>query len=215
MIADRCEAMQLVKELFACYTFVVKIYTKRGDGGKTSLLGGERVDKSSIRIAAYGTIDELNSLLGVVVSGYSSSDSEKSNKESSHFVRTITKVQEELMVVGSNLAAPRSVKTKIPKVTKAFIARLEKEIDRMERQLPKLKNFILPGGGKVGAKLHLARSVCRRAERLTVMLDREEKLDPNLLIYINRLADWFFVAARYANKMEGAKEQVWKGRSKT
>ncbi|MBI2598616.1 cob(I)yrinic acid a,c-diamide adenosyltransferase [Candidatus Curtissbacteria bacterium] len=227
------------------------IYTKGGDGGKTSLFGGERVDKNSARIAAYGTVDELNSLVGVIIAesnDYSSSDpanggeSRRSSRprprsqdevvfggqarticnaccsrpELRRRARTITdkllRIQAELFVLGSSLAVTGNMKVRMPKISKACVTRLEKEIDIWEKGLTPLKNFILPGGGKTGAKLHLARAVCRRAERLIVDLDRLDKLNPNVLVYINRLSDWFFVAARYANKLENIPEWVWKGR---
>ncbi len=180
----------------------MKIYTKTGDSGTTSLFGGKRVEKTTRRIQAYGCVDELNSLLGVVIS--ENTDTEISKK--------LIRVQAELFVFGSDLATPFEVKTKIPRITKSFITRLEREIDAMEKNLSPLKNFILPGGGKVGSKLHLARTVARRAERVIVDLSLQEKINKNALIYINRLSDWLFVMARYANKIHDAKEITWKGR---
>lgn len=182
----------------------MKVYTKTGDRGTTSLFGGALVEKNSVRIAAYGTVDELNSLIGMIIADDLAIDVSKK----------LARIQAELMVLGSNLATPKNVGPKIPKITMSYTTRLEKEIDTLEKRLSPLKNFILPGGGRAGAKLHLARAVCRRAERLIVMLDREEKLNPKLIIYINRLSDWFFVAARYTNKLDRQIEQIWKGRSK-
>ncbi len=209
----------------------MKIYTKTGDGGSTSLFGGKRVNKNSARIEAYGCIDELNSLIGTVVADfadYSSSKSEgrveKYKLGSSRQVRTISgvadvsnkllRVQGELFVLGTDLATPADVKVKIPRVTKTFTERLEKEIDLLDKILPVLKNFILPGGGGAGSKLHLARTVARRAERSIVTLASTERISKYALSYINRLSDWLFVLARFINFQENAKEIVWKGRSK-
>ena len=135
----------------------------------------------------------------------------------------LNRIQAELFVLGSDLATPLNVSTssrkvglrgasKIPRITKAFIARLEKEIDTWQKQLPQLEKFILPGGSKIGAKLHLARTIARRAERSIVRLGSQEKINKRDLIYVNRLSDWFFVAARYINKLEKIKETEWKGR---
>jgi cob(I)alamin adenosyltransferase len=182
----------------------MKIYTKTGDHGITSLFGGKRVDKNSARIEAYGCVDELNSLIGTVVADGTPTD----------VLKKLIRIQAELFVLGTDLASPQDVKVKIPRITKAYIRRLEKEIDAMEKQLPKLKNFILPGGGKVGAQLHFARTVARQAERRIVDLSHIEKINQNCLIYINRLSDWLFVMARYVNFLEKIKEIPWKGRGK-
>lgn len=181
---------------------MVKIYTKTGDQGTTSLFGGKRVDKNSARIEAYGSIDELNSLIGTIVA----------EKLPADVLKKLTRVQTELFVLGTDLATPADVKVKISRITKTFITRLEKEIDTLDKVLPKLKNFILPGGGKVGSSLHLARTVARRAERRIVDLANTEKINQNSLAYINRLSDWMFVLARYINKEENVKEVIWKGR---
>lgn len=183
------------------------------------------MEKNSARIAAYGTVDELNSLIGVVLSDLSlrgverrsnlDSDYKRDRFASLAMTKKLERVQAELMVLGSNLATPKNVKVKIPKITRAHITRLEKEIDRMDRQLLKLKNFILPGGSSSGSKLHLARATARRAERAIVTLAEEEKINAAILPYINRLSDWLFVLARYANKLDGETERIWKGRSKT
>jgi cob(I)alamin adenosyltransferase len=181
---------------------MVKIYTKTGDAGTTSLFGGKRVDKDSLRIEAYGNVDELNSQIGVILA----------NNPPTVVVRKLTRIQKELFVLGSNLATPRDVKIKIPKVTKSYIIRLEKEIDLWEKSLPKLKNFILPGGSKIASYSHLARSITRRTERSVVALASQEKINPNAQIYLNRLSDWLFVLARFVNKLENVKEIEWKGR---
>lgn len=182
---------------------MVKIYTKTGDRGTTSLFGGKRVDKNSARIEAYGTVDELNSQIGVVLSLNPPKD----------LVKKLIRVQEELFVLGADLSAPLDVKVKVPRVSKPFITRLEKEIDKWEKTLPKIKNFVLPGGGRVGSILHLARTIARRTERSVVAFSKVEKINRNAQVYINRLSDWFFVAARQVNKLENQTEKIWKGRS--
>jgi len=221
----------------------VKIYTKTGDGGTTSLFGARRVDKNSARIAAYGEVDELNSLIGVILAELTpypdchSGERSDSRIDSGQVLRPrsgpfkdrefnrtarmtkqkliikkLLRIQSELFVLGADLATPADVKTKVPRITKRYITRLEEEIDSWSDKLPKLRNFILPGGNKVGSKLHLARSVVRRAERAIVDLNRQEKINQNVLIYTNRLSDWFFVLARYINKLENIRENIWKGR---
>lgn len=182
----------------------IKIYTKTGDGGSTSLFGGERVDKNSTRINAYGTIDELNSVIGIILSF-------KPNRE---IAEKLLRVQAELFALGAGLATPASVKVQIPRVSVTNIKRLEKEIDFWSSKLSRLKNFILPGGSVIGSHLHMARTVARRAERTVVVLASSEKISKNNVIYINRLSDWFFMLARYVNSLDGEKEKVWKGRGK-
>ena len=216
----------------------MRIYTKTGDLGKTSLFGGERVEKDSARINAYGTVDELNSLIGVVIaelnmplrglkarsnlsSSHSRPDRESSVKIDSRFrgndkyknmEKKLLRLQSELFVLGGDLATPISAKVNVPRIPKSFVVRLEREIDYWSLKLPQLRNFILPGGSVVGSHLHLARTIARRAERAVVALARTEKISKNDLIYINRLSDWFFTLARYANKLDGDREVVWKGR---
>lgn len=185
---------------------MVRIYTKTGDRGGTSLFGGKRVDKNSIRIRAYGEVDELNSLIGVILSEV------EPHKEVQPLVKKLMRVQVELFVLGSDLATPKEVKVKIPRVTKSFVTRLEREIDVWSKALPQLKKFILPGGSTAGAGLHLARTVARRAERSIVDLASQEKINQNAQIYINRLSDWLFILARYVNKLEKIFEVPWRGR---
>lgn len=182
----------------------VKIYTKTGDQGRTSLFGGKRVIKDDLRIDAYGNVDELNSLIGVIIA-------ESGNKE---VVKKLTRVQAELMVLGSDLSSPLELRLNTPRVTKVFIARLEREIDNWVKQLPKLKNFILPGGSATSARLHFARSVTRRAERTFARLAKSDNINKFAVIYINRLSDWLFVLARYVNMKDGSKEIIWKGRGR-
>jgi len=203
----------------------MKIYTKTGDNGTTSLFGGQRVDKNSARICAYGEVDELNSTIGVIMADLSkytrhpersegSRDSSPmaQNDQYREIKQKLLRIQSELFVLGSDLATPIELKVKVPRITKSFITRLEREIDKWSNQLPNLRNFILPGGGKIGAKLHLARAIARRAERSVVNLAKEERINPNAQVYLNRLSDWLFVVARYVNKLEKSKETVWKGR---
>lgn len=178
----------------------MKIYTKKGDQGNTSLFGGDRVAKSSQRINAYGTVDELNSVVGLAAS-YS-----LSHKGS----KWIKKVQEDLFVLGADLATPISSKTRINRIDEEAVTLLEKAIDEMEQELPPLKNFILPGGSSRGATLHLARTVCRRAERAAVECSGEEKISNLTIKYLNRLSDFLFVLARFENKQAGISEEVWK-----
>jgi len=204
----------------------MKIYTKTGDKGTTSLFGGQMVEKNSARIKAYGEIDELNSILGVILvdlskytshpersEGSQDSSLKAQNDQYREVKQKLLRIQDELFVLGSDLATPADIKTKVPRIKKTFVTRLEKEIDQWEKELPKLKNFILPGGSKVGSKLHLVRSITRRAERSIMTLSQAEKINKNAQIYINRLSDWFFVAARYVNKLENIRENIWKGRS--
>lgn len=180
----------------------MKIYTKSGDKGTTSLCGGQRVDKDSLRIEAIGNVDELNSLLGVILA----------EKPAVDIAKKLARVQKELFILGGDLATPLEAKIKVPRITKSFITRLEKEIDEWEKNLPKLKKFILPGGSKVGSELHLARTIARRVERVTVRLACQERLNQNILMYINRLSDWFFVATRHVNRLDKIREAPWKGR---
>ncbi|MEX2028385.1 MAG: cob(I)yrinic acid a,c-diamide adenosyltransferase [Candidatus Curtissbacteria bacterium] len=183
---------------------MVKIYTKTGDQGTTSLFGGRRVAKHSMRIKCVGYVDELNALLGIALLD-----------SPAPITKNLLRVQAELFVLGADLATPLEVKVKVPRVARSFTTRLEREIDEWEKKLPKLTNFILPGGSSSGSRLHLARATARRAERAIVALSGEEKINGAVLPYINRLSDWFFVVARYANKLDDATEQVWAGRSKT
>lgn len=182
----------------------MKIYTKTGDSGTTSLFAGKRVAKDSARVTAYGEVDELNSLIGVILA----------QTESVLLIRKLTRIQNELFVLESDLAASLDLRIKIPRITRSYITRLEREIDLWEKELKPLKNFVLPGGSVAGANLHLARTVSRRAERSIVTLSKVEKISRLAQIYINRLSDWFFVLARYINMEEGAEEIIWKGRGK-
>jgi cob(I)alamin adenosyltransferase len=183
-----------------------KIYTKTGDDGTTGLFGGRRVAKDSLRIESYGTVDELNSVLGLA--GAAGLNAE-------HEALLLT-VQEQLFVLGADLATPEGAMKNfpLPRVTLADVECLERAIDTLEATLPPLKNFILPGGTPAGAALHLARTVCRRAERAVVMLAHEEPEIGVLPVqYLNRLSDFLFVMARAVNHVGGVPERPWTPRA--
>ncbi|MBI3380184.1 cob(I)yrinic acid a,c-diamide adenosyltransferase [Candidatus Gottesmanbacteria bacterium] len=176
----------------------VKIYTKTGDEGKTSLYGGKRVFKNNLRVNSYGTVDELNSILGVVLSKI------KDEK----VAEFINKIQEDLFLIGSNLAGAKSDLS----VLKTRVVEMEKMIDWADAQLPELKNFILPSGVAGATFLFYARAVARRCERILAELNQKEPVDPKLLVYFNRLSDLLFEMARYLNFKAGVKETIWKSR---
>lgn len=181
----------------------MKIYTKTGDKGETSLIGGTRVPKSHIRIETYGTVDELNSYIGLLGSQVIAKPYHKILKE----------IQDRLFTIGSSLASdPHKSKMKIPDLKEEDIALLENEMDLMNQALPELRHFILPGGTTAVSFCHLARAVCRRAERLAVALDCESFVDKQIIIYLNRLSDYLFVLARKLNNDVGAEEVMWKPR---
>ena len=181
----------------------MKIYTKTGDGGETSLFGGRRVSKDDVRIDAYGCVDELNSCLGIVRAEGTPSEIDAILKE----------VQSDLFVLGADLATPQgSSSSPVPRLEPADIERLERHIDSLDALLPSLTTFILPGGCAAAAGLHLARTVCRRAERLIVRLSKMQPIGTVPVIYLNRLSDLLFVMARFANLRAGASETPWKPR---
>ncbi len=178
------------------------IYTRTGDKGKTSLFNKKRVLKSDIRVEAYGTIDELNSMIGVSISNLRS--------QMSNLRKELIRIQNDLLEIGSSLANPTTAynlqpKTYLGKRVKEF----ENFIDLMTGKMPPLKNFILPGGGKSGAILHLTRAISRRAERKIVALNIKQRIDNNIIIYVNRLSDLLFTMARFANFKEKKKETIW------
>jgi len=182
-----------------------KIYTKTGDLGKTSLIGGTKVPKSHLRIESYGTIDELNSYIGLVSDLLSDSASNKMLKE----------VQDRLFTIGSSLACDpdKAPAIKIPDLRESDIVLLENEIDAMDAVLPTMKNFILPGGHPAVSTIHIARCVCRRAERNCVnMQEHELFVDPLVIKYINRLSDYLFVLSRWAAHLLNVEEIKWKAR---
>lgn len=180
----------------------MKIYTKTGDKGETSLFGGKRVWKDDLRIEAYGSIDELNSIIGIAIS-------EVKNEE---LIKELRGIQNELFVVGSDLATPigsDSKKAVVPRVDESYSKRLEGIIDRFDGKLPELKQFILPGGLKGAAILHNARTVCRRAERNVVALSKIENIGTGIVQYLNRLSDLLFVLARFENFSNGIEDILW------
>lgn len=178
----------------------MKIYTKTGDRGDTSLFGGQRVPKDAQRIEAYGTIDELNSILGIV----------RADDRTSPMDPILERIQHTLFNLGADLATPRSLDKSITRISPRDTAVLEKDIDQTEPKLKPLRSFILPGGSPVAARLHFARTVCRRAERVIVRLSRNEDIGDDITIYLNRLSDLLFVLARYANRLAEVQETKWK-----
>ena len=189
------------------------IYTKKGDKGTTSLYGGRRVSKSIVRLEVIGCLDELNSLIGLLIAKLEQDTAMKKNNELSALAEKLTRVQGELLQLGADIATPFSASStfqkNIDRIGTEAITQLEKEIDKTEKELPKLKFFILPGGSEPAAIAQLARAVTRRAERNAVRLTKGAKLNPNVLKYLNRLSDWLFVMARYANSKTGQKEVKW------
>jgi cob(I)alamin adenosyltransferase len=178
----------------------MKIYTKTGDKGETALFGGERVPKDALRIEAYGSVDELNCIIGVIrsLSPHKSVDS------------ILGKIQNQLFELGADLATPIAHKSPfITRIKKKHSTLLEKTIDKLDAQLSPLRSFILPGGSVIASHLHLARTVCRHAERNVVRLSRNEDIGDEVIIYLNRLSDLLFVMARYANHLDGKEEVKW------
>jgi len=180
----------------------MKIYTKTGDSGETGLFGGERVSKNTIRIEAYGTIDELNAFIGLTIIEVS----DNSVKD------LLQKIQNWLFSIGADLATPDDEKTKklnVFRTPEEYYLYLEKEIDKYESKLDELRNFILPGGTKGAALLHICRTIARRAERNVVALNSTVKIGNNIIIFLNRLSDLFFVLARFDNAISGTPDIKW------
>jgi cob(I)alamin adenosyltransferase len=185
----------------------LKIYTKTGDKGKTSLIGGTKVPKNHLRIESYGTIDELNSFIGLLNDHLAAPSSVSSN--------LLREIQDRLFTIGASLACDpdKEPKLKIPDLKEEDITLLEKEMDRMEEELPPMRSFILPGGHVTVSTAHIARCVCRRAERICVGMQEEGLfIEPIVLKYINRLSDYLFVFARYTAHLLDAPEIPWKPR---
>lgn len=183
----------------------MKIYTKTGDQGKTSLYGGQRVDKDHLRIATFGDVDELNAQLGVVrseIAGQSAGLAEIDD--------LLGNVQNQLFDLGAELATPEPTAKGTQLLCAADVTALEQAIDRWEAKLPSLKQFILPGGSKAAANLHVARCICRRSERALVALIRETTVRPELMVYLNRLSDLLFVLARSANHLANIDDVPWR-----
>jgi cob(I)alamin adenosyltransferase len=187
---------------------LTKIYTRTGDAGKTRLAGGQKVWKDSLRVEAYGTVDELNASIGVVrvfnAAGVSLC------VEAACLEDELKWIQNKLFDVGGILAtAPGQTFKNMPQVTGKDVTRLEQLMDRCQKDLAPLKEFILPGGGRVSGLLHLARTICRRAERICVTLSREEPVDPAIVKFLNRLSDALFVLGRWVSKTQGEPEFLW------
>jgi cob(I)alamin adenosyltransferase len=179
----------------------MKIYTRTGDDGTTGLIGGSRVKKYNIRLEAYGTIDELNSYVGLI----------RSMQTDEHTDKILEIIQNKLFVIGANLATDESIsliKKQLP-CKKVDIELLEVEMDQMNESLPELRNFILPGGCQASSFCHVARTVCRRAERHIVELSENNEVDPNLITFVNRLSDYLFVLSRKLNLDQNAPEILW------
>jgi len=178
----------------------MKIYTKTGDKGETSLIGGTRVPKFHLRIECYGTVDELNSYIGLI----------QCQEIDSHAKNVLKEIQDRLFTIGASLAAdPEKSRMKIPDLNLADITLLEEEMDQMNEILPELKHFVLPGGNTVVSYCHIARCICRRAERLTVHLATESFVDDKVTIYLNRLSDYLFVLGRKLSLDTKTNESIW------
>jgi cob(I)alamin adenosyltransferase len=188
--------------------YLSKIYTKTGDKGETALVGGQMVPKDSARIEAYGTVDELNSVIGLVLRA---NETEAGPDASREKLRTmLTRVQNELFNLGSILATlPEDVGDKQPRIEPRHVEALEHEIDELNENLPALRSFTLPGGGWVSSYLHLARTVCRRAERRVVALAGVEKVDAESVKYLNRLSDALYVLGRWNVRERAEQEPLW------
>lgn len=178
-----------------------KVYTKTGDKGTTSLIGGTRVKKSDIRINSYGTVDELNSFVGLLATYVEEQDT----------TELLAEMQNVLFNIGCNLAMGENFKKEIKEsvVADVLIEHVEKAIDRMQAVIPELKSFVIPGGSRSASIAHVCRTVCRRAERLIIALDETSEVDKNLMAYVTRLSDYFFVLSRYLNNIEKVDEKIW------
>lgn len=181
-----------------------KIYTKTGDNGYTSLIGGTKVSKADLRIEAYGTIDELNSYVGLCIDFLTDNDTKAALQE----------VQDRLFTIGAALACGPEKETKmaIPDLHESDCEFLEKEIDKMDAVLPAMKSFLLPGGNVAVSHLHVARCICRRAERCCIRLQQNENVEPMIIKYLNRLSDYLFVLARYVAHQLNVPEKPWRAR---
>ncbi len=178
---------------------LTRIYTRAGDTGETSLGDGSRVSKLDCRIASFGTVDELNALIGVALAG----------ELPPSFGPVLTRVQNELFDLGADLSVPWGIADRL-RVTQELIDALERDCDGFNAALPELRSFVLPGGSEAAARLHVARTVCRRAEREVIAAGEEVELNPLVLVYLNRLSDLLFILARAANAAQGHGEPLWK-----
>lgn len=184
-----------------------RIYTKAGDSGETRLVGGQRVSKDDTRIECYGTVDELNAFIGLA---RTTAGQFTGTQRLHHLAAILKRVQHELFNLGSILATlPEDVHPRQPRITQAEVTQLEHEIDEANAELAPLRSFVLPGGSRLDAELHVCRTVCRRAERLLVRLAREQEVPPEAVQYLNRLSDALFVWSRWANHVIGTAETLW------
>lgn len=182
----------------------MKIYTRKGDSGTTSLIGGTRVAKHNLRIESYGTVDELNSYIGLI----------RDHDISEKIIEILLEIQDRLFTIGAHLASdPGKAKMKLPELFEEDIVLLENCIDEMDNELEEMRSFVLPGGNVVVSYSHIARCVCRRAERVVVHLSEESKVDEKIVRYLNRLSDYLFTLSRKLTKDLGAKEIAWKPKS--
>lgn len=187
---------------------ITKVYTRTGDGGKTRLAGGQQVWKDDLRVEAYGTVDELNAMIGVVRAWHAGTRPHGSAPD--QLDEDLRWIQNKLFDLGGLLATVSGqVFPNMPRIAKGDVARLERAIDRCQAELTPLKEFILPGGGIVPSLLHQARTVCRRAERLCVRLSRQESVADRCIMFLNRLSDALFVFARWSAKLNGEPEVLW------
>lgn len=180
----------------------MRIYTRTGDDGTTGLLGGQRVSKDSPRVEAYGSVDELNAHIGLAIAQLQSHE---------RFRQMLQRIQNDLFVIGSELATPMGRKPVVKPISQEQVLTIESDIDELEERLEPLRHFILPGGTVASATLHIARTVCRRAERRVVSLFHIEPGNPYIITYLNRLADLLFVMARAVNAAEGVQDIIWDG----
>lgn len=182
----------------------MKIYTGTGDNGTTGLFGGPRVSKADARIEAYGTVDELNAVVGFARALLADDGTAIVDD-------VLAEIQSRLLILGADLSTPPDAKVDVPRIQACHASDLEEQIDRLEEELPELTQFILPGGSKAAAAVHLARTICRRAERLLVRLEELEGGQTETLVFLNRLSDYLFVASRWINIREGGREETWSG----
>lgn len=185
----------------------MKIYTRTGDKGTTALFGSGRVPKTHPRIEAYGTVDEINSIVGMARSHLTESPN------ADRIDAYLQELQTELFTLGADLATPPNTKARVARIQDEDVARLERRIDELEVDLSPLKKFILPGGSPAAAALHVARTTCRRAERLLLRAAESEEISPPAPVYLNRLSDYLFVLARWVNRAEGVDETTWDAKS--
>lgn len=192
---------------------ITKVYTKTGDAGKTRLAAGKEVWKDDLRVEAYGTVDELNACVGLV--RVFNADHVKTQAKAERLELELRWIQNKLFDIGGIIATePGERFANMPQVTEEDVGRLERLIDNCQEELAPLKEFILPGGGKISGTLHLARTVCRRAERICVRLSREESVEPPILKFTNRLSDALFVLGRWVSKTQGEPEFLWERSTK-